>query len=97
MSTAPDNSSNKEDHDLNNKEDRAWLDDKLIIEIEKRGSLSHFEFTGFHQAKTPAARANLEVATIHTLGFVDGVDLLSAASLMELGMHMAFSEICDLD
>ena len=82
--------------DPNDEEDRAWLEQNLTFRTKKQECLSCFDFSQFQQARSSQACANSEISLICTLGHVKFINSLSAALLMEIGMHMAFTETCNL-
>ena len=75
------------------KEDGAWLEQNLNFRNKKQGCLPHFDFAELQKIKGSKLCADMECSLIHTLGDVKSVNSLSAASLMEIGMHMAFTKI----
>ena len=77
------------------KEDRAWLERRLILRTVEEGSLPHFDFVGLQKIKSPEVCANAKCSLVFALGDVESIDILSAASLMEIGMCMEFTKICD--
>lgn len=77
-------------------EDRAWLDAHLKFGTKEEGCIPYFDFATFYKLKTPNPAPNISRSIIFTLGMVESVNILSAASLMEIGMYTAFVEVRDL-
>ena len=79
----------------NGEEDRAWLEKQSIFRTKKQGCLPHFDFRKiptFKRKEIGAMAMNL----ICTTRCVECINLLSPASLMEIGMHVAFCKNDDL-
>ena len=74
-------------------EDRMWPEQMLNFGTMKKGTFICFDFGGLQQIGSSKVCANAEPGLVVTLGDVEFINILSAASLVENGMCMAFTEI----
>ena len=79
---------------VNTEEDREWMANQRIFKIEKEGHFPCFDFREFPNFNTKEVTGTI-IGLICTLRCVECINMLSPASLMEIGMHMAFCESDD--
>ena len=78
----------------NGEEDGEWLAKQQIFDAKKQGCLPCFDFREFPSFKHNEING-MVTNLICTIGCVKHIKPLSPASLMEIGMHMAFCESDD--
>ena len=79
----------------NGENNEEWLAKQQIFETEKKGCLPQFDFREFPSFKHKEI-TGMVINLICTLRCVECINLLSPASLMEIGMFMAFCKSSDL-
>ena len=76
---------------VNPEEDGEWMAKQQIFKAEKEGCFPCFNFRKFPSFKKKEI-SGMVISLICTLRHVECINLLSPASLMEIGMCMAFCE-----